>query len=298
MILKNAFHAAIVLTLTTPALARAEGPATPAVDFAKVNTQIQSVIDRTFQADDVLEGISFQVNPKTADLDQLKLDVRLTASAKTSPWAMSDKTTVSLSAKTKAGKIRADGKVSLLLQAKAGFQTQVVKLIQFVSQKASARLEQPSDPAELPNHQRLVAVLSDLEKAGSLSDIYPALVELKKVLLDSSMGQERREIEKVEISSAVVDGKTQSIALRYRDTVEFFGLQFRNIGVTFDASKILGGIDVAGRVDAHQVEKAKREVREELLKIQDGEAEAMQELEDSVTGWAMMAKEMLQSAAE
>jgi hypothetical protein len=293
----NAFSAALALTLATPALA--ETPATPAIDFAKINTQIQSVIDQTFQADDVLKGISFRVNPKTADLEKLKLDALLTASAKTSPWAENEKTTLKFSVKSKAGAPLTNGKVPVAAQAQAGFQTQVLQFVQFIAQKAAARLDQPSDPAALPAYQKLVAVLASLEKAGSLNDIYPALVQLKQVLLERNKDtSDEQVITKIEVSSEVVDGNTRSIAIRYRDTVEFFGMKFKNIGVKLDDSTILGGFIVTAKFPQAQVNEVRNDIREELVKIQDGDADTMDKLKDTVQGWSMMAKDMLQNLAD
>jgi hypothetical protein len=293
----NAFSAALALTLATPALA--EKPATPTIDFAKINTQIQSVIDQTFQADDVLEGISFRVNPKTADLEKLKLDALLTASAKTSPWAENEKTTLKFSVKSKAGAPLTNGTVPVAAQAQAGFQTQVLKLVQFLAKKAAATLAQPSDPAELPTYQKLVAVLADLEKAGSLNDVYPSLVQMKQALLERNKDtSDAQVITKIEVSSEVVDGNTRSIAIRYRDTVDFFGMKFKNIGVKLDDSTILGGFIVTAKFPQAQVDEVRNDIREELVKIQDGDADTMDKLKGTVQGWSMMAKDMLQNLAD
>ncbi len=296
----NAFSAALALALSGPALATpalAETPATPTIDFAKVNTQIQSIIDQTFQADDVLESISFKVNPKTADIEKLKFDTVLSASAKTSLWAANEATTVKFSLKSKAGAPLKSGKVPVAVQAQAGFQTQVMKLVQFLARKAGTSVQQPSDPADLPAYQKLMSVLGQLEKAGSLSDVYPALVELKQALLDRNDDSDRKVIEKIEVSSEVVDGKTRSIAIRYRDTVEFFGLQFKNIGVKLDDSTLFGGLTVSGKFEAAQVESFRNEARTQLVKIQEGEPEMIETLKGTIQGWAMMAKDMLQNLA-
>jgi hypothetical protein len=291
----NTLSAALALILASPALA--ETPATPAVDFAKVNTQIQSIIDQTFQPDEVLESISFKVNPKTADLEKLKFDTVLSASAKTSPWAANEATTVKFSVKSKAGAPLKSGKVPVAVQAQAGFQTQVIRLVQFLAKKAAAHVTQPADPADLPAYQKLISVLGQLEKAGALNDVYPALVELKQALLDRNDDSDRKVIAKIEVSSEVVDGKTRSIAIRYRDKVEFFGLQFKNIALKLDDTTLFGGLVVTGKFPQQQVDTFRNEAREQLLKIQDGEPGMIDTLKGTIQGWTMMAKDMLQNLA-
>jgi len=71
--------------------ASADEATATAVDLARVNANIQQVIDSSFQPTDVIEGVSFKLNPKNADLEKLKLQAVATATAKTSPWAPNEK---------------------------------------------------------------------------------------------------------------------------------------------------------------------------------------------------------------
>ena len=107
MKLKPVLATIALIAGTTPALAQTP----PAVDFGQVNTRIQEVIDQTFRADEVLEGITFRIDPKTADIETLKLDGAFTATAKTSPWAQDEKTVVKLSARSRTEAPAADGRI-------------------------------------------------------------------------------------------------------------------------------------------------------------------------------------------
>ena len=69
MKLKQVLATTTLIACTTPAFA--ETP--PAVDFGQVNARIQEVIDQTFKDDDLLEAVTFRIDPKTADIEALQI---------------------------------------------------------------------------------------------------------------------------------------------------------------------------------------------------------------------------------
>jgi hypothetical protein len=288
-----------VIGLTLAASAAAETQITPVVDFAKVNTQVQAVIDQTFSADDVLEAISFRVNPKTADLEKMKLDALLTATAKQSPWAQNDKTVLKLSVKSTASKIVKE-KVPVSVQVQAGFQTQALKLIRFVAKKAVKSFNQPSAPEELPAYQKAISALSHLENVASLNEVYADFVELRQALLEWERLAEARNrngedsfIANIDLESQVTNGVTKEILVSYRESLPVFGIKLKNIGIKIDDSGVFGGLTAMLSFHRTEFERRVRTTREECLKIQASEERAMNDVKGNIQGWAESAKSIL-----
>lgn len=288
MKLKPILATIALIAATTPALA--ETP--PAVDFRQVNTRIQEVIDQTFRADEVLEGITFRIDPKTADIETLKLDGAFTATAKTSPWAQDEKTVVKLSARSRTEAPAADGRIPAIIQANAGFETQVLKFVRFAAGLGAQKLTPPSDPAELPEFQKLQGVLADLARASALSQVHSDLVELHALALARADDQDKKIIAKIRITPEVVDGETRSIALEYTDAIEFFGVTLKDLAITLDPSTILGGLTASLPMRKSALTSIREDLRKDLLRVQNGETG---DLQSTIEGWARMARDLLKN---
>jgi len=288
MKLKPVLATIALIAGTTPALAQTP----PAVDFGQVNTRIQEVIDQTFRADEVLEGITFRIDPKTADIETLKLDGAFTATAKTSPWAQDEKTVVKLSARSRTEAPAADGRIPAIIQANAGFETQVLKFVRFAAGLGAQKLTPPSDPAELPEFQKLQGVLAELARASTLSQVHSDLVELHALALARADDQDKKIIAKIRITPEVVDGETRSIALEYTDTIEFFGVTLKDLAITLDPSTILGSLTASLPMRKSALTSIREDLRKDLLRVQNGETG---DLQSTIEGWARMARDLLKN---
>jgi hypothetical protein len=278
--------AALAFTLMTPAFAESS---------TAVNAQIQKVIDQSFQADELIEGVRFWVNPKSASIDPLRLQIEATATAKSSPWAQNEKTIVKFSAKTASAAPQANGLIPVSAQLRMGLQTQVVRLVNFLATKYLQRLgTPPSDPAELADYQKLESLAKTFVQAKTLGEISPALVELKN-LLAQQKDSDSKFLSKIQIVTETVDGATRSLTIRYTEKVDVFGVSIKNIALKLNDSTILGGCMVVDKIKQQQLAEIQELVTETAKKVENGDVETQEALKGAIAGWAETAKEMLSS---
>jgi len=274
--------------------ASADEATATAVDLARVNANIQQVIDSSFQPTDVIEGVSFKLNPKNADLEKLKLQAVATATAKSSPWAPNEKTIVKATIKSKTEAGTTADTTNATVDTRVGLKTQVMKLIQFLAEKGLKQAQNLAKPGQEAEVEALKQNMSQLQAATSLTEVAPLLIEMKRLILAINAGSSDTDfIQKIDIRTTSANGKVVVIEIAYTDKVEIFGLEFTNIGLKLNDANIIGGFTMLGQLPASYVEQLKGSLRKELTAIQNNEPDTIAKLKSAIQDWAETAKAFL-----
>jgi len=263
-----------------------------AVDLARVNANIQQVIDSSFQPTDVIEGVTFKLNPKNANVEKLKLQAVATATAKTSPWAPNEKTIVKLNVKTNTGKPNLVNKIPATADAAIGLQTQVLPLVHLLASQAYEMTKNRQDPSHQAEIDALKVVLTQMQSVTSLTELAPQLLEMNRLLQTINSG-DNDFFSNIDIQTKMVGGKVTSIELRFTKSESFFNMIFKNIFLKLDEQSIQGGLTIAAELPASQFESMKNETLAELTAIQNNEPSTIDKLKLVIRDWAEMAKGIL-----
>jgi len=267
----------------------------PAIDFGKVNSQIQQVINQTFQADELIEKVTFRINSQNASLDPIRVQLEASATTKTSPWARNEKTVLQVSAKAHSQEIQPNGQTTVGVTFRVGLQTQAIRLVNFLATKALNSFGRDSSQ---PGAERGRAAIVSLSQAKTLGEVASALNEFKAAL-DEAWAHEGEDsnsgdwffAKKLHIQAETVNGSTRSISIVYDS---FFNdeLLLKGFRLTLKETGISVNLDLDAKFRSRDLVNLRNKFIEDLQAIEAGTTEAIRNVSSMISGIAEMAKEL------